>query len=252
MRYLISGLLFAINFGLWSNLLLSCATSHHDFQESNKSFLEELNNQKINVDIVHVDTGNKTLYNNEMLYYPNTSLVSSTHGTEMVKVFSLQLQLEGLKGIKGRQITVSLGDHSMFSSWFYLKGLSKLKYIKTKVLSISASGDSEVQEEYDLLQKYACNKNVLVVVASGNEENKYKVYPASYPLDCLISVGTKENGKLASYSNSADVYLEQFPAEYGTSYSTARFGAVVLKEIQNNPFYTIKELKQLLIQKYGK
>lgn len=120
--------------------------------------------------------------------------------------------------------------------------------LKPKIISVSIAGDDSDELERKTIE-FAQKLGILIVIAAGNGGNGPTKYPAAYGGDCLISVGTLKNKKIAIYSKRAEVYIEQIDNETGTSYSTARVSGRAWSYWSKHPNLTCKEVKRYLLGK---
>ena len=198
-------------------------------------------------DLVQIDVGNTVTYQGQLNMKANSAKNIQTHGTAMAKALSLQLaKLNGIT-INAKQ---AMFDPANTDS--YLQAYAEALKEKPLVVSISLAGfGKSAIEETAVLSLTSID--TLVIVASGNQGNAVKMYPASYSHPCLVSVGTLKNGAVANYSNAAQTYLEQDPEDDpGTSASTARMGAVAVYIRKKYPYYRCYEVANALRGIYGK
>ena len=198
-------------------------------------------------DLVQIDVGNTVTYQGQLNMKANSAKNIQPHGTAMAKALSLQLaKLDGIT-INAKQAMFDLANTDS-----YLQAYAEALKEKPLVVSISLAGfGKSVIEETAVLSLTSID--TLVIVASGNQGNSVKMYPASYSHPCLVSVGTLRNGAVANYSNAAQTYLEQDPEDDpGTSASTARMGAVAVYIRKKYPYYRCYEVANALRGIYGK
>ena len=96
------------------------------------------------------------------------------------------------------------------------------------VINASFGFESDWSPMRDAVQ-YALDRGVLVVAAAGNDGRNLDgqpAYPASYPLDGLVSVGAADQwGSMATYSNHSSTQVDLFaPGSSVYSFSAGRDG----------------------------
>ena len=183
------------------------------------------------IDLVQIDVGNTITYQGQLNMKANSAKNRQPHGTAMAKALSLQLDkiIAGLfKWDKRFTIEAKQAMFDLDDTDSYLRAYAEALKERPLVVSISLAGfGKSAIEETAVLSLTSID--TLVIVASGNQGNSVKMYPASYSHPCLVSVGTLKNGAIANYSNAAQTYLEQDPEDLpGTSSSTARMGAIAV------------------------
>lgn len=198
--------------------------------------------------VVQIDTGFKYKINQPNFKADPTFKVTAGHGSEMMKSLYLESKELNLKDVTATQI---VWHPDWITSAFYLVEAEKLaEKMNTKVISISAAGPDSTPGEEEALKKLV-EKDMILIVASGNEGLKDFIYLRSYNLDCLVSVGTKQLQDRSWESNVADVSLKMYKNEFGTSYSTARFGAIALKYRRDFPNENCKQITERLKKDYA-
>ena len=97
------------------------------------------------------------------------------------------------------------------------------------VINLSLGGSSFYQPFYDAV-KYACDNNVVVVMASGNDYSSSPGYPAAYANDYGLAVGAvDQSGNDASFSNRAGTTTLDYVSAPGVSiYSSIPGGGYLL------------------------
>ena len=175
-------------------------------------------------DVVMIDTGSTRSYAGFIRMKKTCeSKCWNQHGEKMAKALENQVSVSDLRG----EVNV---DHLVWEDPNGIAALIDRAAAKNpKVIVMALAGDQPVSEEYYAIER-ATRAGIMVVAASGNQGKGFSQYPANYPLPCLISVSTSNwyGGKVRT-ANSGEIYLEQVRDERGTSFSTARSAAVVLK-----------------------
>ncbi len=197
-------------------------------------------------DLVQIDVGNTVTYSGQLNMKANSAKNKQPHGTAMAKALSLQLAKLHAPSVEAKQVVFDLNDSDS-----YLGAYAETLKEKPLVVSISLAGfgRSSIEEKAVLS---LTSIDTLLIVASGNQGNAVKMYPASYLHPCIVSVGTLKNGAIANYSNAAHIYLEQDPEDQpGTSSSAARMGAVAVFIRKMHPFARCYEVADGLKLVFG-
>jgi len=205
-----------------------------------------LSNQICATDLVQIDVGNTITYSGQLNMKANSAKNIQTHGTAMAKALSLQLAKLHAPSVEAKQVVFDLNDSDS-----YLGAYAEALKEKPLVVSISLAGfgRSSIEEKAVLS---LTSIDTLLIVASGNQGNAVKMYPASYLHPCIISVGTLKNGVIANYSNAAHIYLEEDPADQpGTSSSASRMGAIAVFIRKKHPFARCYEVADGLKSVFG-
>lgn len=197
-------------------------------------------------DLVQIDVGNTVTYSGQLNMKANSAKNKQPHGTAMAKALSLQLAKLHAPSVEAKQVVFDLNDSDS-----YLRAYAETLKEKPLVVSISLAGFGRTSiEEKAVLSLTSID--TLLIVASGNQGNAVKMYPASYLHPCIVSVGTLKNGAIANYSNTAQTYLEQDPEDQpGTSSSAARMGAVAVVIRKAHPFARCYEVADGLKSVFG-
>jgi len=197
-------------------------------------------------DLVQIDVGNTVTYSGQLNMKANSAKNKQPHGTAMAKALSLQLAKLHAPSVEAKQVVFDLNDSDS-----YLRAYAETLKEKPLVVSISLAGFGRTSiEEKAVLSLTSID--TLLIVASGNQGNAVKMYPASYEHPCIVSVGTLKNGAIANYSNTAQTYLEQDPEDQpGTSSSAARMGAVAVVIRKMHPFARCYEVADGLKLVFG-
>ncbi|SET65075.1 S8 family peptidase [Paenibacillus sp. NFR01] len=127
-----------------------------------------------------------------------------------------------------------------------------------KVINLSLGNYADSEFLHDAI-KYAYNKDVVIVSASGNDNTERPGYPAAYP-EVLAVAATNASGERASFSNYGD-YVDvaapgesiastypgsQYAALSGTSMASPHVAALAGLVRSMNPSLTNKEVMDLM------
>jgi len=196
-------------------------------------------------DIVIIDTGTTKSY--EGFLRMKSSCVSKcwhSHGELITEALIEELSMQGME----REVHA---EHLVWETALDIPSLiDRAASLSPKVIIIAISGDEPITEEF-LAIKRATDKGISVVAASGNVGGQNSQYPARYNLPCLTSVSTKKYGSKVATANVGEIYLEQMSGEKGTSFSTARAGALVVKLHERFGNIKCNIVKSLLVEEFG-
>lgn len=196
-------------------------------------------------EIVIIDTGTTKSYRGFMrMALTCYDKCWHEHGQKMADSLENEINLQGFN----REIMV---EHLIWEQSTDIPRLiDNAVALRPKVISLSIAGDEPFLEEFYAIQR-AQQANILVIAAAGNHGINRMEYPANYKLDCLVGVSTKEMGRRYPSANLGDIYIERTSGEKGTSFSTARAGAIALKFIDMYKVERCKTLKTLMIEQFG-
>ena len=201
-------------------------------------------------DIVQIDVGTEIAFSG-LLNMPKSKTVHpSNHGTHMAKALESQLKIIKSKPVKAKQIVWNYSGINARSS--LLSALKEVIEDSPLVLSLSLGGNNYDPDEETLLYINTMNDTV-VVAAAGNDGGGVSYFPANYKNACILSVGTTIDGYKASYSNHGKVWLDYNEMDPpGTSASTARMAAIVLKIRRDYPKMNCANVVLTAQMLYGK
>lgn len=168
------------------------------------------------------------------------------HGQHMADYVDEELALQRAKPVTAAQIPWNITDMAS-----YRRAISLVRGLTPKVLGMSLSGKDKLEyEEHEL--RYLNEQDVLIVVAAGNLEGDKKnerFYPASYDIECLVSVSTSFKGERFALAAPGQLYVEQRTTTVGgTSSSTAIAEGMALKLRQSHPRENCKQIKERLLR----
>ena len=188
-------------------------------------------------DIVRIDTG--VTGKHKVIY--------SMHGTMMKMAADDQSLILNINPYTlDIQCIYDRESHSCMST---LSDLQTANTVQSHVISISLSGrDFDMPEETEIIKLQ--DNGTLIIAAAGNDYGLKPGYPGAYGGACVLSVGSLIDGKLANYSNYADIYMEQVDDERGTSFSTARMAVIAAKLMSHG--IKCNEAADILRSVYGK
>lgn len=197
-------------------------------------------------DIVQIDVGTARTFRGVLNMKATDVVDPCNHGTSMAAALEDELVRQKSKPVNAIQFVWS---RSNFNTIF--TALHAAFKEEPKVLSLSYGGGYPSKYEEAFLFAHYLN-DTLILAAAGNDGGGTQYYPANYRNPCVISVGTKINGRRAFYSNDADVWLEQnIKDDIGTSASTARMAGIALQVRRNHPELNCSAAGRLLRMLYG-
>lgn len=184
------------------------------------------------------------------------------HGTHVAGIIAAAVNNgEGVAGISwyNKVMPVKVLDSSGAGSTYSVaQGLIWAADHGAKVINMSLGNYAEAAFLHDAI-KYAYNKDVVLIAASGNDNTNRPGYPAAYPE--VFAVGaTDSSGRKASYSNYGD-YIDvaapgdtiastypgsQYAALSGTSMASPHVAALAALIRSINPELTNVEVMDLM------
>lgn len=167
-----------------------------------------------------------------------------THGEQMARALEDEINYQGLEN----EVYV---EHLVWESSNDIPVLvDRAAAMMPKVIVMAIAGEQPIEEEFKAIRR-ATDRGITVVAASGNTGGHLSQYPAGYVIPCLISVSTKEYGMKYPSANNGEIYLDRMSGEKGTSFSTARAAAHVLKLHQLYGNQSCQEFKRILVDQFG-
>lgn len=185
------------------------------------------------------------------------------HGTHVAGIIgALTNNEEGVAGISwyNKILPVKALDNSGAGTTYSVaEGIIWAADHGARVINLSLGNYADSQFLHDAI-KYAYDRDVVIVSASGNDNTERPGYPAAY--DEVIAVAaTNSTGNRASFSNYGD-YIDvaapgesiastypdnQYAALSGTSMASPHVAALAGLVRSLNPLLTNKEVRELLI-----
>ncbi|WP_150266334.1 S8 family peptidase [Paenibacillus tepidiphilus] len=184
------------------------------------------------------------------------------HGTHVAGIIgALTNNSEGVAGISwyNKILPVKALDNSGAGTTYSVaEGIIWAADQGAKVINLSLGNYAESQFLHDAI-KYAYDRDVVIVAASGNDNTERPGYPAAYD-EVLAVAATGQNGERASFSNYGD-YIDvaapgesiastypdnQYAALSGTSMASPHVAALAGLVRSLNPELTNKEVMELM------
>ncbi|WP_151735872.1 S8 family peptidase [Paenibacillus tengchongensis] len=184
------------------------------------------------------------------------------HGTHVAGIIgALTNNSEGVAGISwyNKILPVKALDNSGAGTTYSVaEGIIWAADQGAKVINLSLGNYAESQFLHDAI-KYAYDRDVVVVAASGNDNTERPGYPAAYE-EVLAVAATGQNGERASFSNYGD-YIDvsapgesiastypgsQYAALSGTSMASPHVAALAGLVRALNPALSNKEVMELM------
>ncbi|UQZ32915.1 peptidase S8 [Paenibacillus sp. PK3_47] len=185
------------------------------------------------------------------------------HGTHVAGIIgALTNNEEGVAGISwyNKILPVKALDNSGAGTTYSVaEGIIWAADKGAKVINLSLGNYADSQFLHDAI-KYAYDRDVVIVSASGNDNTERPGYPAAYE-EVLAVAATNANGERASFSNYGD-YIDvaapgesiastypdnQYAALSGTSMASPHVAALAGLVRSLNPALTNKEVMELMM-----
>lgn len=194
-------------------------------------------------DIVQIDTGTTIAIKDTVVMDKTCDNCWNIHGTAMA--ISLNSQARALKMARISAKQVIWGQ--VFS---VPESIYRAVSMNPKIISMSLAGKQFSEVEFRAAKK-ATDSGILVLAAAGNNGWVTPEFPAAYKLDCMVAVSTQEFGKKVQAASGGEMYLPRVGKESGTSYSTARAGAIALDIERRHPSWSCQQVKAELLQRFS-
>ena len=188
------------------------------------------------------------------------------HGTHVSGTIAGEKNSYGVTGVAydAKIMAVKVLDDTGSGSYDTItKGIYYAVDHGANVINMSLGGGGANKSMQDALQ-YASNKNVIVVMAAGNNSGSAPIYPARYAQTTGVAVGAVDKDKtLASFSNLAgtdqlsyvtapgvSIYStvpnNSYESYSGTSMAAPHVAGVVALMLSANPNLTDSQVRQIL------
>ncbi|MEC0243023.1 S8 family peptidase [Paenibacillus dokdonensis] len=214
------------------------------------------------VDIGHPDLQGQLLTGYNVINPDSDPLDDVGHGTHVSGIIgALVNNNEGVAGISwyNKMLPVKALDKSGSGTTYSVaEGIIWAADNGAKVINMSLGNYADSQFLHDAV-KYAYDRDVVLVAASGNDNTERPGYPAAYS-EVLAVAATDSNMKRASYSNYGD-YIDvaapgtsiastypgnQYAALSGTSMASPHVAAMAALIRSRNPDLTNKQVMDIM------
>ena len=196
----------------------------------------------------------------------NNILDNNGHGTHVSGTIAAENNGIGVTGIayNSKIMPVKVLDANGSGSYANIaKGIYYAVDNGANVINLSLGGNSSNDTLKSAIE-YASSKNVIVVMAAGNNGDSIPSYPARYAYNSGIAVGAvDQNNNLADFSNRSgsqeityvtapgvDVYStipnNQYANYNGTSMAAPHIAGVVALMLSANPNLTESQVRQII------
>lgn len=214
------------------------------------------------VQMNHPDLKDKLLTGYNAITSGSTPEDDVGHGTHVSGIIgALVNNGEGVAGISwyNKLLPVKALDNSgLGTTYSVAEGIIWAADNGAKVINLSLGNYAESQFLHDAI-KYAFDRDIVIVSASGNDNTERPGYPAAYP-EVLAVAATNPSGEKASFSNFGD-YIDvaapgesiastypgsQYAALSGTSMASPHVAALAGLVRSLNPNLTNTEVMELI------
>lgn len=195
-------------------------------------------------DLVQVDTGILDPLNSTLrMGFSSGPDAGILHGQAMAHIVDDTLTALKAKPVTGAQIPFTSYGSS------YRVGLKMVRSYTPKVLGLSLSGKNPFEWEKKELQ-YLSDHDTIIVVPAGNiGPNDPPFYPASYKIECLVSVSQLRDGKRPYDYADGEMYVDEKPNyPRGTSSGAAIAEGLALRLRQEHPTEKCARIKARLLE----
>ncbi|BAZ29237.1 peptidase S8/S53 [Cylindrospermum sp. NIES-4074] len=201
----------------------------------------------------------------------SNTLDNNGHGTHVSGTIASENNGIGVTGIayNAKIMPVKVLDESGSGSYGAIaKGIRYAADHGANVINLSLGGFFSNNTLKSAIE-YASSKNVVVVMAAGNDGSSSPAYPARYAYNSGIAVGAvDQNNNLADFSNRSgsqeityvtapgvDIYSSlpnnQYGTHSGTSMASPHVAGVVALMLSANPNLTVSQVRQIITGKAG-
>lgn len=214
------------------------------------------------IDLNHPDLQGKYLSGANFVYEDEEPDDDVGHGTHVTGVIAAVVDnIEGVAGMSwfNKVIPIKVLDESGAGNTYAVaQGIIWATDQGAKVINMSLGNYAEAQFLHDAI-KYAFDRDVVLVAATGNDNTETPGYPAAYPEVFAVSATDEHNQKavFSNYGDYVDVvapgeniastyYNQQYASLSGTSMASPHVAALAAMIRSANPDLTNVEVMQLM------
>ena len=213
------------------------------------------------VDLDHPDLANNLVNGVNLITPSETPDDENGHGTHVAgligAVTNNGVGISSIsRGVKIMPIKVMEGTKGQMST--VIQGIEYAVSHGADVINLSLGTYSNMKAMSDAIQM-ATENGVTVVAAGGNDNQNRVIYPAAYKSTIAVASTQTGTNEKASFSNwgeemdlntpGTDIYstwLNSYESDSGTSMSTALVSSAASMILQNSPFLTNEQVKDVL------
>ncbi|GIP20516.1 S8 family peptidase [Paenibacillus sp. J22TS3] len=181
------------------------------------------------VDLKHPDLKGRLLPGYNVISPSNKPMDDVGHGTHVAGIISAQVNNnEGIAGMTwGNKVlpVKALDSSGSGTTYSVAQGIVWAADHGAKVINLSLGNYADAQFLHEAI-KYAFNKDVVVIAATGNDNTERPGYPAAYP-EVLSVSATDASMNRASFSNYGDYIDVMAPGEsIASTYPNNQYAAL--------------------------
>lgn len=214
------------------------------------------------VQVDHPDLGGKLLQGINFIEQGASPTDDVGHGTHVAGIIAAGVNnYEGVAGLSwyNRVLPAKVLDSTGAGTTYSVaEGIIWATDQGAKVINMSLGNYASAQFLHDAI-RYAYDRDVVLIAASGNDNTERPGYPAAYP-EVFAVAATDESGNRASFSNYGD-YIDvaapglgiastypgsQYAALSGTSMATPHVAALAALMRSANPLLSNEEIMELM------